>query len=61
MRVVRYSDLFLFNFWSFVGAAAWAGPSSPVQERRRKEMERGAARLRKDKTGFGEITRTMSS
>ncbi|XP_023186984.1 E3 ubiquitin-protein ligase CBL isoform X3 [Xiphophorus maculatus] len=42
-------------------AAAWAGPSSPVQERRRKETERGAARLRKDKTGFGEITRTMSS
>ncbi|XP_008429475.1 E3 ubiquitin-protein ligase CBL-C isoform X2 [Poecilia reticulata] len=42
-------------------AAAWAGPSSPVQERRRKEMERGAARLRKDKSGLGEITRTMSS
>lgn len=46
---------------SVEAAAAWLGPSSPVQERRRKEKEKSGARLRKDKTGLGEITRTMSS
>ncbi|XP_047217022.1 E3 ubiquitin-protein ligase CBL-C isoform X3 [Girardinichthys multiradiatus] len=42
-------------------AAAWIGPSSPVAERRRQETEKIRARLRKDKTSLGEITRTMSS
>ncbi|XP_070691280.1 E3 ubiquitin-protein ligase CBL-C isoform X2 [Pempheris klunzingeri] len=42
--------------------AAWLGPSSPVKQRRRKkEREERRARLRQDKCGQGDITRTMSS
>nr|XP_054597094.1 E3 ubiquitin-protein ligase CBL-C isoform X1 [Nothobranchius furzeri]XP_054597096.1 E3 ubiquitin-protein ligase CBL-C isoform X1 [Nothobranchius furzeri]XP_054597097.1 E3 ubiquitin-protein ligase CBL-C isoform X1 [Nothobranchius furzeri] len=41
--------------------ASWMGPSSPVYERRRKEKEKTAARLQKDKAGLSEITRMMSS
>uniref|UniRef100_A0A3Q2QD19 E3 ubiquitin-protein ligase CBL n=1 Tax=Fundulus heteroclitus TaxID=8078 RepID=A0A3Q2QD19_FUNHE len=42
-------------------AAAWIGASRPVKDQRRKETDKSRARPRKDKTGLGEITRTMSS
>ncbi|XP_068998447.1 E3 ubiquitin-protein ligase CBL-C isoform X1 [Embiotoca jacksoni] len=42
--------------------AVWLRPSSPIKERRRrKEKEERKAGLRKDKSGLGDMTRTMSS
>ncbi|XP_061573189.1 E3 ubiquitin-protein ligase CBL-C isoform X2 [Cololabis saira] len=40
---------------------AWMGPPSPARERRHMEKEEQRAMLRKNKTGLGEIARTMSS
>ncbi|XP_072249994.1 E3 ubiquitin-protein ligase CBL-C isoform X2 [Leuresthes tenuis] len=46
---------------SVESGAAWIGPSSAVNERRRKHKEESGKRQRKDKTNLGEMTRAMSS